>query len=104
MTQPLAAGCLTPRPTASPKICNLMWLAVKLGIISRLIWLLPLLSSTVFSQDVPVPDNRAAWMPVARWGVMNHYLADWIARTTHEPMSVERWNLLVDHFDVEALA
>ena len=48
--------------------------------------------------------NRAAWMPAARWGVMNHYLADWIARTTHEPMTIERWNSLVDHFDVEALA
>jgi hypothetical protein len=35
---------------------------------------------------------------------MNHYLADWIARTSHEPMTVERWNSLVDHFDVEALA
>ncbi len=48
--------------------------------------------------------NRAAWMSAAHWGVMNHYLADWIARTTHEPMTVERWNSLVDHFDVEALA
>ncbi len=54
-------------------------------------------------QDHPAP-NRSAWMSTARWGVMNHYLADWIARTTHEPMTVDRWNSLVDHFDVEALA
>src|ERR1700722_3433253 len=47
--------------------------------------------------------DRAAWMP-GRWGVMNHYLADWIARTTHQPMTVERWNSLVAQFDVEALA
>lgn len=25
-------------------------------------------------------ENRAEWMQTARWGVMNHYLADWIAR------------------------
>jgi hypothetical protein len=43
-------------------------------------------------------------MAAARWGVMNHYLADWIARSTHQPMTVERWNSLIDHFDVEALA
>ncbi len=48
--------------------------------------------------------NRAAWMAAARWGIMNHYLADWIARATHEPMTVARWNLLVDKFDVEGLA
>ena len=48
--------------------------------------------------------DRAAWMPSAKWGVMNHYLADWIARTTRQPMTVERWNSLVDRFDVEALA
>lgn len=48
--------------------------------------------------------NRAGWMAAARWGVMNHYLADWIARTSHEPMTIERWNSLVNHFDVEALA
>jgi len=35
---------------------------------------------------------------------MNHYLADWIARTTGERMTVDRWNALVDRFDLEALA
>lgn len=43
-------------------------------------------------------------MREARWGVMNHYLADWIARGGGEKMTVEKWNDLVDHFDVEALA
>lgn len=43
-------------------------------------------------------------MKDARFGVMTHYLADWIAQTTHEPMSIERWNRLVDGFDVERLA
>ncbi len=54
-------------------------------------------------------DDRAAWMREARWGVMTHYLADWIARGLYEQepgekMSVQRWNNLVDHFDVERVA
>jgi len=48
--------------------------------------------------------DRAAWMKEARWGVMNHYLADWIARRERIRMSVEEWNNLIDHFDVEGLA
>jgi hypothetical protein len=48
--------------------------------------------------------DRAAWMREARWGVMTHYLADWISQGTGEKMTVEHWNELVDHFDVEALA
>jgi hypothetical protein len=49
-------------------------------------------------------EDRAAWMKQAQWGVMTHYLADWIARTHHIDMSIEEWNKLVDGFDVEALA
>src|SRR4030042_2544669 len=48
--------------------------------------------------------DRAAWMQEARWVVMNHYLADWIARVEKMDMSVEQWNHLVDHFDMEGLA
>jgi hypothetical protein len=52
--------------------------------------------------------DRAAWMKEARWGVMTHYLADWIARADGDgggrTMSVASWNELVDHFDVEGLA
>ncbi|MCX5644230.1 MAG: serine hydrolase [Phycisphaerae bacterium] len=51
----------------------------------------------------PVP-QRAAWMQEARWGVMTHYLADWKSREQNEPMSIEKWNEMIDHFDVEALA
>jgi hypothetical protein len=46
-------------------------------------------------------------MRKARWGVMTHYLADWIARRENfndGRMTVERWNELVNGFDVEALA
>jgi hypothetical protein len=48
--------------------------------------------------------DRAAWMKEARWGVMTHYLADWIARRENMKMSIAEWNSLVDHFDVEGLA
>ena len=43
-------------------------------------------------------------MKEARWGLMVHYLADWKARELREPMTVEKWNDLVDHFDVSGLA
>ena len=65
---------------------------------TRLILLLAALSLPAAAQD------RTAWMRYARWGVMTHYLADWIARAAGEPMTVEKWNALVDGFDVEALA
>jgi hypothetical protein len=48
--------------------------------------------------------HRADWMQQAKWGVMNHYLADWQARVNHLTMSVETWNSMIDKFDVEALA
>jgi alpha-L-fucosidase len=51
-------------------------------------------------------EERSAWMKEARWGVMTHYLADWIARQDgrSQPLTVEEWNELIDHFDVEGLA
>lgn len=48
--------------------------------------------------------DRAAWMAEAQWGVMTHYLADWKARELDERMTVEKWNDMVDRFDVEGLA
>lgn len=48
--------------------------------------------------------DRAAWMKKARWGIMTHYLADWMARTHHIDMSPDKWNELVDHFNVEGFA
>jgi hypothetical protein len=49
-------------------------------------------------------EDRAAWMKDAQWGVMNHYLADWKAREWKAQMTAEKWNDMVDHFDVEGLA
>src|SRR5690348_11183578 len=48
--------------------------------------------------------NRADWMAQARWGVMNHYLADWKSRDYNIDMTVDEWNKLIDKFDVEKLA
>ena len=71
----------------------------------------------VFVSSVPAApaEPRAAWMRQARWGVMTHYLADWIwgdeakakglSREERQTLqTVEAWNALVDGFDVEALA
>jgi hypothetical protein len=62
----------------------------------------PLLIALLSTAGLAAQD-RAAWMHDAKFGVMTHYLADWIAQTTHEPMSIERWNRLVDGFDVERM-
>jgi len=49
-------------------------------------------------------EHRADWLRDAKWGVMTHYLADWIAHRDHSQMGVEKWNRLIDTFDVERLA
>lgn len=43
-------------------------------------------------------------MREAKWGVMNHYLADWQAHVHRLNMNVEEWNKLIDGFNVEGLA
>jgi CubicO group peptidase (beta-lactamase class C family) len=48
--------------------------------------------------------QRAVWMQEARWGVMTHYLADWKAREAKQQTTVEKWNEMIDRFDVEGLA
>ncbi len=49
-------------------------------------------------------EDRAAWMAEARWGVMTHYVADWLARENNLAMDVDQWNRLVDGFEAEGLA
>ena len=63
--------------------------------------LVVLIIMPAFAQNA---QGRAAWMMEARWGVMNHYLADWIARVEKMEMSVDEWNNLIDNFDVKGLA
>lgn len=48
--------------------------------------------------------DRTAWMKQAKWGVMNHYLADWKAREMSEQMTAAKWNRMINGFDVEGLA
>ena len=48
--------------------------------------------------------QRAAWLSEARFGVMTHYLPDWLKHTENLDIDVQKWNELVDHFDVNGLA
>jgi hypothetical protein len=48
--------------------------------------------------------HRADWMGKAKFGVMTHYLADWKSQDNNFQMTVDKWNSLIDGFDVEALA
>lgn len=48
--------------------------------------------------------ERAAWLKEAKFGVMTHYLPDWLKQTEQLSIDVKKWNDLVDHFDVDGLA
>jgi hypothetical protein len=48
--------------------------------------------------------NRAVWMQKAKWGVMTHYLSDWKGQEFKEKIDVDKWNEMIDNFDVEGLA
>src|SRR5689334_16448261 len=48
--------------------------------------------------------DRADWMAEARFGVMTHFLHDWIMQGHRDQMTPENWNALVDGFNVEAVA
>ncbi len=54
------------------------------------------------TSEEPVVSHRADWMRQARWGVMTHFLAEWIKPEAHS--SPQAWNDMVDGFDVEGLA
>ncbi len=63
-----------------------------------------LVFSALVGAGACLAQQRAAWMQEARWGVMTHYLADWIARSHGLDMNIEQWNKLIDNFDTEAIA
>ena len=46
--------------------------------------------------------HRADWMREARWGVITHYLADWVFRD--DAPTPAKWNSAVDAFDTEGLS
>jgi hypothetical protein len=60
----------------------------------------------VFASSAHAENNsdRAVWMREARFGVMTHFLHDWIMQGQREQMTPENWNQLVEGFDVEAVA
>lgn len=66
--------------------------------------LVPFLFLAAVLAAEPAASGRAEWMRSARWGVMTHFLADWRAQVDGGEMTVERWNQLIDRFDVENLA
>ena len=70
----------------------------------RFVYSLVLVALVVMPAFAGERQDRSAWMKEARWGVMNHYLADWIARNEKIKMDVTIWNDLIDRFDVEGLA
>ena len=74
-------------------------------------WLTPLrlaCACVALAQLVPVASSaatRADWLREKRFGVMTHYLYDWIVgRGNRAQMSPEGWNALVNGFNVEACA
>ena len=60
------------------------------------------LTALLFAAGTLSAADRAAWMERARFGVMNHFLAEWIAPEAHR--DAEEWNRLVDAFDAEGLS
>lgn len=66
----------------------------------------PAPASPVPSSQQPYLSTRTGWMQDSRycWGVMTHYLADWQARAHNLVMTVDRWNKLVDGFDIGGMA
>jgi hypothetical protein len=68
------------------------------------LWLAVALASPGFGAT-PSPAGRADWMREQRFGVMTHYLHDWIVgRGNRDQMTPENWNKLIDGFDVETCA
>jgi len=49
--------------------------------------------------------NRASWMKDAKWGVMVHYQAFWLASENHlDSITLDQWNKLINEFDTDGLA
>src|SRR5690242_11245930 len=56
------------------------------------------LGKNLFAQE------RAGWMKEAKFGVMTHYLQDWLSQTENLTIDIKKWNELVDHFNTDRLA
>ncbi len=55
-------------------------------------------SSSVFAQE------RADWLKQAKFGVMTHYLRDWLSRTENKKIDAVEWNRLVNSMNADELA
>src|SRR5215468_9890518 len=64
-------------------------------------FMISLALSMAFLNDAGA-QRRAEWLKKARWGVMTHYLPDWIE--PQRKWTSEDWNKLVEGFDVDGLA
>src|SRR3982750_3962038 len=51
-----------------------------------------------------IGQERAGWMQSAKFGVMTHYLQDWLSQTENLSIDVDKWNDLVNHFNTDKLA
>src|SRR6266487_3937670 len=48
--------------------------------------------------------ERTDWLRQTKFGVMTHYLQDWLSRTENKKIDVAEWNRLIDNINVDELA
>jgi len=79
---------------------SVIWQTIKIVKYFKFIVLIFLLivSFSVRAQD------RASWLREAKFGVMTHYLQDWLSRTENKKIDIIEWNKLVDNINVNELA
>jgi hypothetical protein len=68
--------------------------------IRRFILLISVLCNSFFL----FAQEKADWLKQAKFGVMTHYLQDWLSKTENEKIDINEWNRLVDNFNVDELA
>jgi hypothetical protein len=78
-------------------MCRLRRCSALIFLFTLVVWLLPFNAGSDASAQ-----GRAEWLKKARWGVMTHYLPDWVE--PQRQWTSEDWNKLVEGFDVEGIA
>jgi hypothetical protein len=68
--------------------------------IRRFILLISVLCNSFFL----FAQEKADWLKQAKFGVMTHYLQDWLSKTENKKIDINEWNRLVDNFNVDELA
>jgi hypothetical protein len=54
--------------------------------------------------DSALAQERTDWLRQAKFGVMTHYLQDWLSRTENKKIDLAEWNRLIDNINVDELA